>query len=131
MLKVKNFGRSGRTKYTHLVDQDTTEFASPWNNESALAMKFQLKVGGGMKEVYDRPSNSSSKWANSIIIPESGLIQWTGTEKKLKTGREWQKRSSVGWRMGKNKDCSSDWLNVGKQFLKDWEFLNLCMYLLV
>ena len=25
LFKVKDFGRAGRTKYTHLVDQDTTE----------------------------------------------------------------------------------------------------------
>ncbi|KAF4519947.1 hypothetical protein B566_EDAN015039 [Ephemera danica] len=30
VMQVKNFGRSGRTKYTHLVDQDTTQFDSPW-----------------------------------------------------------------------------------------------------
>merc|ERR1719145_542958 len=30
VMQVKNFGRSGRTKYTHLVDQDTTEFDAAW-----------------------------------------------------------------------------------------------------
>ena len=61
VMQVKNFGRSGRTKYTHLVDQDTTEFSSAWGVDSAQAMKFQLRTGGGMKEVYDRPSTKANK----------------------------------------------------------------------
>merc|ERR1712059_188362 len=31
VMQVKNFGRSGRTKYTHLVDQDTTQFDAAWS----------------------------------------------------------------------------------------------------
>jgi len=55
-MQVKNFGRSGRTKYTHLVDQDTTEAESPWFAESAQSLKFHAKVGGGNKQTFERPS---------------------------------------------------------------------------
>merc|ERR1712062_333841 len=34
VMQVKNFGRSGRTKYTHLVDQDTTQFDAAWSQET-------------------------------------------------------------------------------------------------
>ncbi|XP_038222036.1 microfibrillar-associated protein 1-like [Zerene cesonia] len=54
VMQVKKFGRSGRTKYTHLVDQDTTEFDSAWNNESAAARLANFR--GGMKQVFEKPS---------------------------------------------------------------------------
>lgn len=56
VMQVKNFGRSGRTKYTHLVDQDTTQFDSPWSADTAQAIKFQNAKGGGMKQTFDRPT---------------------------------------------------------------------------
>lgn len=56
VMQVKNFGRSGRTKYTHLVDQDTTKMDSPWSNENAVTRKFQTSVAGGMKQSFEKPT---------------------------------------------------------------------------
>ena len=54
--QVKNFGRSGRTKYTHLLDQDTTHFDSPWIADSMQNLKFHTSKGGGTKQNFERPS---------------------------------------------------------------------------
>ncbi|XP_022790174.1 microfibrillar-associated protein 1-like [Stylophora pistillata] len=56
VMQVKNFGRSGRTKYTHLVDQDTTQMDSAWTQENTLAMKFHTIRAGGSKQTFQRPS---------------------------------------------------------------------------
>ncbi|KTG04049.1 hypothetical protein cypCar_00004311 [Cyprinus carpio] len=56
VMQVKNFGRSGRTKYTHLVDQDTTSFDSAWAQESAQNSKFFKQKAGGVRDVFDRPT---------------------------------------------------------------------------
>ncbi|XP_055911171.1 microfibrillar-associated protein 1 [Eupeodes corollae] len=61
VMQVKNFGRCGRTKYTHLVDQDTTKFDSPWYAESSSNIKFHNEKSGGMKQVFDKPSLSKRK----------------------------------------------------------------------
>uniref|UniRef100_T1IK48 Micro-fibrillar-associated protein 1 C-terminal domain-containing protein n=1 Tax=Strigamia maritima TaxID=126957 RepID=T1IK48_STRMM len=59
VMQVKNFGRSGQSKYTHLVDQDTTCFDSPWSNENSMNLKFGVKKAGGMKEILQRPKKKS------------------------------------------------------------------------
>lgn len=61
VMQVKNFGRSGRTKYTHLVDQDTTQFDSPWVSDTSMNIKFHNQKGGGTKQVFDRPSQKKKK----------------------------------------------------------------------
>lgn len=61
VMQVKNFGRCGRTKYTHLVDQDTTKFDSPWFTETAANVKFHTERAGGMKQVFERPSSYKRK----------------------------------------------------------------------
>eukprot|EP00800_Vazella_pourtalesii_P015153 TRINITY_DN404_c0_g1_i3.p1 TRINITY_DN404_c0_g1~~TRINITY_DN404_c0_g1_i3.p1 ORF type:complete len:304 (-),score=49.64 TRINITY_DN404_c0_g1_i3:221-1132(-) len=62
VMQVKNFGRSGRTKYTHLLDQDTTQKDdNPWGHNDSLAIKYQQK-GGGMKQYFDRPTSKKMKF---------------------------------------------------------------------
>ena len=61
VMQVKNFGRSGRTKYTHLVDQDTTNFDAAWSQDSAQNLKFQLNHAAGTKAVFERPSGKRKK----------------------------------------------------------------------
>lgn len=56
VMQVKNFGRSGRTKYTHLVDQDTTAFDHAWGDKkNDSGIKYHAAHGGGMKQVFERP----------------------------------------------------------------------------
>ena len=61
VMQVKNFGRSGRTKYTHLVDQDSTQFDAPWSQETTQNLKFQLNHAAGMKGGFERPSFKKKK----------------------------------------------------------------------
>jgi len=55
VMQVKNFGRSGRTKYTHLVDQDTTNVHdNPWFMADTLKKKTQQQTSTG--DNLDKPS---------------------------------------------------------------------------
>lgn len=61
VMQVKNFGRSGRTKYTHLVDQDTTQRDSPWVSETAQNLKFHNTLAAGLKQVFEKPTSYKRK----------------------------------------------------------------------
>lgn len=65
VMQVKNFGRSGRTKYTHLVDQDTTQFESPWVSETAQNSKFYSNQAAGMKQHFEKPTVKKNRLPQS------------------------------------------------------------------
>lgn len=60
-MQVKNFGRSGRTKYTHLVDQDTSRPDAAWAAHSATNLKFYSQHAGGVRQVFERPAAKKKK----------------------------------------------------------------------
>ncbi|KAJ3055357.1 Microfibrillar-associated protein 1 [Rhizophlyctis rosea] len=55
VMQVKNFGRAGQTKYTHLADQDTTSFEAGWAQKSEVNKRALNKLGG-MKTGFDKPT---------------------------------------------------------------------------
>ncbi|KAF5205266.1 Microfibrillar-associated protein-like protein [Thalictrum thalictroides] len=46
VMQVKHFGRSGRTKWTHLVNEDTTDWNNPWTYADNLRKKYDEKMAG-------------------------------------------------------------------------------------
>ncbi|CAH0477217.1 unnamed protein product [Peronospora belbahrii] len=50
VMQVKNFGRAGRTKYTHLADQDTSSRDSLWARNDDIREKYKSQLGG-MKDI--------------------------------------------------------------------------------
>ena len=54
VLQVKNFGRRGRTKHTHLVDQDTTVFDDDLAPERALQDAYFKRVAG-VSQTFAKP----------------------------------------------------------------------------
>ncbi|CXI98544.1 micro-fibrillar-associated protein, putative [Plasmodium berghei] len=50
-LRRGNFGKQGQTKYTHLLDNDTSKKDSLWNNP-----KFNSKNNNKKQDLFDRPT---------------------------------------------------------------------------
>ncbi|KNA17948.1 hypothetical protein SOVF_075320 [Spinacia oleracea] len=57
VMQVKHFGRSGRTKWTHLVNEDTTDWNNPWTFNDPLRAKYNLKMAG-MNRPIAKPKGS-------------------------------------------------------------------------
>lgn len=57
VMQVKHFGRSGRTKWTHLVAEDTTDWNNPWTYNDPLRAKYNSKMAG-MNRTIAKPKGS-------------------------------------------------------------------------
>ncbi|KAN0029155.1 hypothetical protein ACTFIV_011030 [Dictyostelium citrinum] len=60
VMQVKNFGKAGRTKYTHLKDQDTTEKDSLWNTSYYNNKKYNSNSNNRDYNYRDRDRNYRS-----------------------------------------------------------------------
>ncbi|XP_008799939.2 microfibrillar-associated protein 1-like [Phoenix dactylifera] len=65
VMQVKHFGRSGRTKWTHLVNEDTTDWNTPWATNGPLRAKYNTKMAG-MNAPIAKPKGSKKlkDWDN-------------------------------------------------------------------
>ncbi|WVZ22685.1 hypothetical protein V8G54_001229 [Vigna mungo] len=57
VMQVKHFGRSGRTKWTHLVNEDTTDWNNPWTYNDPLRAKYNDKMAA-MNAPMSKPKGS-------------------------------------------------------------------------
>ncbi|RIA84761.1 splicing factor, Prp19-binding domain-containing protein [Glomus cerebriforme] len=60
VMQVKNFGRAGQTKWTHLTDQDTSTKDAPWNAKTEINKRTISKLGG-FHGGFDKPTAKKRK----------------------------------------------------------------------
>jgi microfibrillar-associated protein 1 len=74
VMQVKNFGRSGRTKYTHLKDQDTAQVEDTYNVQKQQIMPERLKTqlgGFGSGPTFQRPAKARKLSNNTSATSSS------------------------------------------------------------
>ncbi|KAJ3085602.1 Microfibrillar-associated protein 1 [Physocladia obscura] len=60
VMQVKNFGRSGQTKWTHLSKEDTSSKDSAWFQNSDVNKRTLSKLGG-FKQSFEKPTSRKRK----------------------------------------------------------------------
>lgn len=60
-MQVKNFGKRSRSKWTHLTNEDTTEFTSGWGERKNQANYRAVSRMGGMRGDLSRPSKTRKR----------------------------------------------------------------------
>lgn len=61
VMQVKDFGKAGRTKWTHLSAEDTTQFDAAWAEPSMLNARFHAGRGGGTRQTFHKPSSKRKR----------------------------------------------------------------------
>lgn len=59
VMQVKDFGKSGRSKWTHLVNEDTTDFDNTRAIEGSLRSKSNKRMAGTDQE-FQKPKKMKS-----------------------------------------------------------------------
>lgn len=62
IMQVKDFGRSGRTKWTHLVNEDTTDWTVPWASKDTLRAKYNAKMAAANAPIEKPKGKKMKDW---------------------------------------------------------------------
>ncbi|CAG8545946.1 19656_t:CDS:2 [Dentiscutata erythropus] len=78
VMQVKNFGRAGQTKWTHLADQDTSKKDAPWSQSTGVNKSMLSKLGG-LHGGFDKPTSKKRRtgphWAFNTSRLRQGLVE--------------------------------------------------------